>query len=106
VLGLAALLIYHEWRQPVGLQTVWMGLPFAILVTLFGLIWGGKKLGQQPVLAYFFGVCLVALHDFVGWGLSWGGFPKFSDGGLSNGIGVFWQLNHWFWQLIYRILDA
>jgi hypothetical protein len=48
VLGLAALLICHEVRLPAGLQTVWMGLPFAILVTIFGLIWGARSWGSSP----------------------------------------------------------
>jgi hypothetical protein len=107
VLGLAALLIYREWRRPAGLQTVWwstilggiiygltlfmitnegqtvwMSLPFCLLVTLFGLVWGRKKLGQQPVLAFFFVACLVALLVLAGWGLYWGGFPEFSEVGL------------------------
>jgi hypothetical protein len=62
-------------------QTVWMGLPFTLLVTLFGLIWGRKKLGQQPVLAFFFVACAVALLLYAGWGLYWSGFPEFSEAG-------------------------
>jgi hypothetical protein len=106
VLGLAALLIYREWCSPAGFQTVWwstvlggiiygltmfmitiegqtvwMGLPFTLLVTLFGLIWGRKKLGQQPVLAFFFVACAVALLLYAGWGLYWSGFPEFSEAG-------------------------
>lgn len=107
VLGLAALLIYREWRQPVGTTTAWwaaipggilygftyfaiflegqtliLGLPFAFLVVLFTLVWGRKKLAQQPVLAFFFVACLVAALLFTGWGLYWGGFPQFSEVGL------------------------
>ncbi len=107
VLGLAALLIYREWRQPVGVATAWLaaisggilhgftyfaiflegqtlalGLPFAFLVVLFTLIWGRKKLSQQPVLGFFFVACLVAALLFTGWGIYWGGFPQFSEVGL------------------------
>jgi hypothetical protein len=107
MLGLAALLIYHEWRRPAGIATTWwaailaglvygftyfcifiegqtvvLGLPFAILITLLTLIWGRRKLAQQPVLAFFFFACLVAILLFAGWGLYWGGFPQFSDVGL------------------------
>lgn len=107
VLGLAALLIYREWRRPAGLVTTWwavipggviygftyfclflegqtvaLGLPFALAVVLFTLIWGRKSLAQQPVLAFFFIACLSAFLLFAGWGLSWGGFPEFSDVGL------------------------
>ena len=107
MLGLAALLIYHEWRRPAGSATIWwaailagvvygfsyfsiflegqtvaLGLPFALIVVLLGLIWGRKRLAQQPVLAFFFSACLLALLLFTGWGLYWGGFPQFSDVGL------------------------
>jgi len=107
MLGLAAVLIYREWRQPAGLaptwwatilagivygfsyfsiflegQTVVVGLPFAIIVVVLTLIRGRRKLAQQPVLAFFFVACLVAFLLFVGWGLYWRGFPQFSDVGL------------------------
>ena len=107
VLGLAALLIYHEWRQPAGGrtiwwqailggliygltlfmiinegQTVWLGLPFSFLAVLFGLIRGRKRFGGQPVLAFFFVTFLVALLLLAGWGLYWGGFPEFGEVGL------------------------
>jgi hypothetical protein len=107
VLGLAALLIYREWRQPVGTRTAWwaaipagilygftyfaiflegqtlaLGLPFAFLVVLFTLIWGRHKLARQPVLAFFFVACLLAALFFTGWRLYWGGFPQFSEVGL------------------------
>jgi hypothetical protein len=107
VLGLAALLIYREWRRPAGIVTTWwaailagliygltyfciflegqtvvLGLPFAIIISLLTLIWGRKKLAQQPILAFFFIACLVAVVLFGGWRLYWGGFPQFSDVGL------------------------
>jgi hypothetical protein len=104
VLGLAALLIYREWRQPAGVATAWwaavsagllygftyfaiflegqtlaLGLPFAFLVVLFTLIWGRNKLARQPVLGFFFVACLVAALLFTAWGLYWGGFPQIMD---------------------------
>lgn len=107
VLGLAALLIYREWRRPARLtitwwatllagliygftyfciflegQTVPLGLPFAIILALLTLLWGRNKLAQQPLLAFFFAACLVAVVLFTGWGLYWGGFPQFTDVGL------------------------
>lgn len=107
MLGLAALLIYHEWSRPVGLATGWgtailagiiygfsyfcifiegqtvaLGLPFALIVVLFALIGGRKLLSQRHVLAFFFVTCLIALILFTGWGLYWHGFPQFSDVGL------------------------
>jgi hypothetical protein len=106
-LGLVALLIYHEWRRPAGAATTWwaailaaviygftyfsiflegqtvvLGLPFAVLVVAFGLIWGRQHLANRPVLAFFFVSCLLALILFTGWGLYWRGFPQFSDVGL------------------------
>jgi hypothetical protein len=107
MLGLAALLIYHEWRHPVETGTSWgaailagilygfsyfcifiegqtvaLGLPFAMIIILFALLWGRKKLTQRSVLAFFFVTCLVAILLFIGWGLYWRGFPQFSDVGL------------------------
>ena len=107
VIGLAALLIYREWRQPAGQGTVWwqailggllygftsfciflesntvpLGLPFTAIVVLVGLIWGRGRLKKQPVLAFFFVSCLVALLFFTGWGLYWGDFRPFSAVGL------------------------
>lgn len=107
MLGLAALLIWHEWRHPVGAQTIWwaaiaagivygfslfaifiegqtvfLGFPFAIMVVLFALVWKRNKLAQRPVLAFFFLACLVATLLFAGWGIYWRGFPQFSDVGL------------------------
>ena len=107
LIGLAALLVYREWRRPAGAATAWwaalpagiiygftyfcmflegqsvvLGLPFAALGLVFALIAGGKKLGQRPVLAFFFVVFLLACVLFTGWGLYWGGFPQFSDVGL------------------------
>jgi len=106
VVGLAALLMWWEWKWPAGQatawpstivagviysftvftitvegQTVWLGLPFAILVTLFGLVRGRQSLGQRPVLAFFTVSCLLASLFYVGWGLYWGGFPGFVDVG-------------------------
>jgi hypothetical protein len=107
IIGLASLLIYREWRYPVGEkiagwatllsgfiygftlfciflegQTVPLGLPFTILITLLTLIWGLKKITQRPIYAFFFIACFVAILLFTGWGLYWGGFPQFSDVGL------------------------
>jgi hypothetical protein len=107
VLGLAALLVYRDWRRnetssfsfwlllPAGLlygflffcifiegQTVILGLPSCALVTFLVLIWGRKQLGQKSILTFFLIACLVATLFLVGWGLYWGGFPQFSDVGL------------------------
>ena len=106
-MGFAALLIYREWHRPAGILTTWwaailggviygftyfciflegqtvvVGLPFALIITLLTLIWGRKKLAQQPIQAFFFVACLVAVVLFSGWGLYYGGFPQFSDVGL------------------------
>jgi len=107
ILGMVSLLIYREWRSPAGTQTVWwatllggviygftyfcvflegqtviLGFPFALILTLIGLLWGRKKLANQPLLAVFFVSCLVATILFIGWGWYWGGFPEISEVGL------------------------
>jgi hypothetical protein len=107
LVGLAVLLIYRDWKRPVGILTQWwaailggmiygftlgcvflegqtvaLGLPFVVIVTLLGLTWGRRHLAHKPVLAFFFISCLVAAVLFVGWGLYWGGFPQFSEVGF------------------------
>ncbi len=107
ILGLAAVLIAREWRQPGGErtavwpvalsgllygfilfaitvegQTVWLGLPFAVIVVGFGLLRGIRKLGQRPVLAFFLVACCLACVLYLGWGVYWGGFPEFGEVGL------------------------
>ena len=99
IVGLASLLIYESWCQPAQEKTDWrlvtpagvlygftcfcfflegntliLGLPFTLLAALLVLIWGRKKLARQPVLAFFFVACLLALLMFVGWRLYWGCF--------------------------------
>ena len=107
ILGLAALLIYREWRRPAGVRTIWwvtilagliygftyfciflegqtvpLGFPFAVMIILFALVWGRQKLARQPILCFFFIASLMAAVLFTGWGLYWGGFPQFTDVGL------------------------
>jgi hypothetical protein len=107
VVGLAALLVYRDWKRPDAILTLWwaailagllygftlfciflegqtlaLGLPFVLIITLLGVIWGRKHLGRKPLLAFFFISCLVAALMLVGWGLYWGGFPQFTEVGL------------------------
>ncbi len=108
LVGLSALLIYRQWQNPFlkqrsGLRleitagiihgfnyfidvvesakTI-LGVPFAVVVVLFTLIWGRKHLRQQPILAFFLVSYLVACLFFLGWGLYWGGLPEFSEVGI------------------------
>jgi hypothetical protein len=107
VLGLAGLLIFREWRGSAWLQTawslvipagliygfflfiitvegntVWLGLPFSILVVLFGLLNGRGELGRRPVLAFFLVSCVIATLLYTGWGLYWRGYPGFFETGM------------------------
>ena len=107
VIGLAALLIYRDWKRPAGIPTLWwatglagllygftlfcvflegqtvvLGLPFVAIIALLGLIWGRRHLAHKPLLAFFFISCLLAAVLFAGWGLYWGGFPQFTEVGL------------------------
>lgn len=65
-------------------QTVFLGLPFAAIVSLLTLIRGRRTLGHRPLAAFFGVACLVALLLFIGWGLYWRGFPQFTDAGLID----------------------
>jgi hypothetical protein len=107
IIGLALLLIYRDWRRPADFPTQWwstilagllygfmlfciflegqtvmLGLPSCILISLGVLIWGRRQLAQKPILAFFFIAFLSAALFLVGWRLYWGGFPQFSDVGL------------------------
>jgi hypothetical protein len=62
--------------------TVPLGLPYTILVTLFGLIWGRKVLRQQPILAFSTVGYGLGTLLFIAWGIYWGGFPQFSEVGI------------------------
>jgi hypothetical protein len=110
LVGLSALLIYRQWKNPfvnersglgfaiaagiihgfnyfiavVEAATAPLGVPFALLVVIFALVWGRGKLRQQPILAFFFVTYLVATLLFLGWGLYWGGLPEFSKVGIID----------------------
>jgi hypothetical protein len=104
ILGLAALLIYAGMRWPTSERTSWgwvatagviygltnalvflegqtahLGLPFAALATLAVLIWGRKKLREQPILAFLFIAFAVTLVLMSIWGIGCGGFPEPMD---------------------------
>lgn len=97
VVGLAGLLVYEGWRNPVQEKTDWrmvvpagilygftcfcffvegntliLGIPFVVIVTLLVLIKGRAKLNEQPILTFFFLSCLLAMLMFFGWRLYWG----------------------------------
>ena len=110
VFGLSALVVFRQLRNPftekqailwvlvlagiihgftlfvivVEGRTALLGVPFVILVTLFGSIWGRKRFSQQPLLLFFFVACLVATLLFIGWGSYWGGLPEFSEVGIID----------------------
>ncbi len=100
VIGLAALLLYESWRHPSDETTNWrlvapaavlygfllfciflegntlpMGLPFIAAVTLIVLLAGRQKIATQPVVAFFFASCALALLMIAGWWLYWGCLP-------------------------------
>ncbi len=110
LVGLSALLIYRQWQNPFTKQysglrfeitagiihgfnyfvdivesaTTVLGVPFAVGVVLFTLIWGRQHLRQQPILAFFFVSYSIACLFFLGWGLYWGGLPEFSQVGILD----------------------
>ena len=104
IVGLTSLLFYREWRHPTSEKMTWwvtilagsisgisyfcifdegqtvpLGLPFTSIITLLTLIWGRRKVTQQPVFAFIFISCLVAFVLLAGWGLYWGYFPELLD---------------------------
>jgi len=62
--------------------TAWLGITFAVLAVIFGVIWCRKGLTRQPVLAFFLAGYLVAVLFFAGWGLYYMDLPQFSEVGI------------------------
>ncbi len=108
IMGLSAFIIYRQWQNsytdeqvplwPILLAgvihgftlflivieagTAPLGVTFALLAGLFGLIWGRGKMRQRPVATFFFISYFVATLFFIGWGIYWQGLPQFSEVGL------------------------
>jgi hypothetical protein len=108
VIGLSALLIYRQWRNPfkdvrpvtgyiflAGIiygftffamviegATAPLGITFAVLAVLFMIIWGRKKMEQKPLLQLFLTGYILALILFAIWGIWQGGLPEFSKVGF------------------------
>lgn len=110
IFGLSTLIIYRQWRNPFteGQAVSWLlilggiiqgfslfiivveagtaplGVAFAILFSLFGLIWGRRRFNQRPMLLFFFVACVLATLLFAGWGIYWQGLPEFSEVGIID----------------------
>lgn len=110
IVGLAALIMLRQWRNPPtkdrtalwpvllagGIHgftffliiieggTAPLGVTFALLAVLFGLVWGRKVIRQRPLLIFFFTSFLVATAFFIGWAIYWGGLPEFSQVGIID----------------------
>lgn len=108
IVGLSALIIFRQWQNEFAQEralswllilsgilhgftlfmivieagTAPLGVTFAAVVALFGLVWGRKKLRQQPLLLFFFIAYLVATLFSAGLGIYWRGLPEFSQLGI------------------------
>jgi hypothetical protein len=108
VIGLSALLIYHQWKNPftkeIGLtwknipagiiygftffamvvegQTTLMGVPFAALVAIWCFILWRNKFNRQPLISLFLVGYLVATILFIVWGIWQHGLPEFTEVGI------------------------
>ena len=108
IVGLSALLLYRQWRNPFSEKVATMrltsvagaiygatffavileggtaplGIPFAVLVAIFGLAAGRQQRKSQPLLVFFLVSSLVSLVLFSSWAIYWGGLPQFSEVGL------------------------
>ncbi len=97
IMGLSALLIYHQWKHPFaeresgsgliiaggilyGLTfalaimeggTGILGVPFALLAIFFILIWVRTQLRQAPLAYFFFVAYLLASILFIAWSIYW-----------------------------------
>ena len=108
MVGLSALVVVREWLKPVlGQSAPWililpaglvyggiffgavteggtwpLGLTFAVVFCVGGLVLGRARLRTQPLLAFFSTGYLVAAVCFVAWAVIWGGMPQFTEVGL------------------------
>jgi hypothetical protein len=108
IVGLSILLLVRQWRYPfsgsastlrmpiaAGLiygalffavivegGTAALGIPFAALVSLFGMAAGRQRWKAQPLLTFFLVSALLSLTLFAAWAIYWGGLPQFSELGL------------------------
>ena len=108
MVGLSTLILIRQWHHPLSVERSWLaldlvagvihgfmffvivveastaplGIPFAIAITLVGLIWGRNELRKQPLLAFYLASYGVAILFFVAWALYWGGLPQFSEVGI------------------------
>ncbi len=108
IIGLSAVLIYRQWRNPpaedntanflpilAGIiygftffaliiegATAPLGVTFTVLAVIFLFVSGRKAFKQRPVLLFFVVAYLLALLLFTGWGIYWQGLPEFSEVGL------------------------
>lgn len=108
MVGLSTLILIRQWHHPLPVERSWLpldlvagvihgfmffvivveartaplGIPFAIAITLVGLIWGRNELRKQPLLAFYLASYGVAILFFMGWALYWGGLPQFSEVGI------------------------
>ena len=110
VVGLSALILYRQWRYSFSAPTEGLaativggliygftyvasvleagtaplGVPFAIAVAFFGLIWGRKRFRQQPMTTFFVVAYTLATLLIIVWFIWHGGLPEPSEVGLID----------------------
>lgn len=107
IVGLSAFLIWQSWKAPwadnapawsllisgiihgftfflivIEAGTAPLGVSYAVLAVIFGVIWGRRDMGRRPVATFFLISCLVAILFIIGWGVYWRGLPQFSEVGI------------------------
>lgn len=108
LVGLSGLIIFRQWHNPfverpeglaavivggliygftyfmmiVEAGTAPLGVPFAAAVTIFGLFWGRKQFGKQPMTTFFVSGYALATLLIIIWAIWQGGLPEFSEVGI------------------------
>jgi hypothetical protein len=106
--GLSALILFRQWQHPFSGQTEGLaaavaggliygftygaavleagtaplGVPFAVAVAFFGLIWGRMHFREQPMTTFFVTGYTLATLLFIIWAIWHGGLPEPSEVGF------------------------
>jgi len=82
VLAAGVLYGFTYFVDVVESQTAPLGVPFAVLLSAYGVLMARKRWATEPLLAFFSIGSLTSCVLFGAWAAYWGGLPEFSKVGI------------------------